>query len=162
VHWGPGQGPWRGIGGGANTPTFMVGDFDGDGRSDIANVYPCPNGSGGNKVCIDVNRSTGSQFAPNLNWVTSGAFWFPDLTNLGAQTFMTLDFNGDGLTDIVQLCTDGGTGLLFIYPFTATGNSVTANLGFATDGFSTQNPQIPWDSGGQFVTGDFSAMGKAG
>src|SRR5262249_23108275 len=46
--------------------------------------------------------------------------------------------------------------------FTATGNSVTANLGFATDGFSTQNPQIPWDSGGQFVTGDFSAMGKAG
>jgi hypothetical protein len=80
----------------------MTGDFDGDAKTDIAYAYAC--GAGNTYLCFDIFRSTGSGFVletwgsagNNQNW-QQGTDW------QAASTFVTGDFNGDGLTDIAYI-----------------------------------------------------------
>jgi hypothetical protein len=76
---------WNGID--AETEDTLFGDFNGDGRSDLATY----SGSGQFRVCL----STGTDFACD-NWGSSVPVSDTD------KKFMTGDLNGDGRTDILH------------------------------------------------------------
>jgi YD repeat-containing protein len=87
---------------GDNFSTFLTGDFDGDGRTDIAYIHQ----AAGNRLSVDVYLAP---FYPDTqgfylqNWYTGDVnSWInqagPDWQQWG--TFLAGDFNGDGRTDI--------------------------------------------------------------
>lgn len=85
----------------------LVGDFDGDHRTDLA--YPGRCGTG--VSCLRVQSSTGSSFAA-LNWITN-PFYFDDTpVNVSAHFGMrTVDRNGDGLADVASWGRCGAPGV---------------------------------------------------
>jgi hypothetical protein len=73
---------------------WLAGDFDDDGRTDLAAIF---NDQGG--VSIDVWISTGSTFVPQ-RWATQqGGFW-------AAQKWFAADFDGDGRADLANVFND--------------------------------------------------------
>lgn len=72
---------------------WMVGDFDGDEKADLVNVFDA-----GGVAHIDVHKSNGWQFPAKTSWTTSndGGFW-------NAQKWMAGDFDGDGKTDLANV-----------------------------------------------------------
>jgi len=82
---------------------LVAGDFNGDGRDDIANIF-----SVGGVDNIDVHRSNGSSFSMN-RWATAmGA-------TIGGQQFVVGDFNGDGRDDIAKVYGINGNAVADIY-----------------------------------------------
>ncbi len=76
---------------------WLVGDFNGDGKDDLANVFKDHIDKG--KACIDVHLSTGSGFKMQ-RWAThQGGYW-------GSQKWMVGDFNGDGKDDLAKAFND--------------------------------------------------------
>ena len=75
---------------------WLVGDFDGDGRADLANVF-----GDLNLISIDVHRSTPDGFTQE-RWATrQGGFW-------DAQKWVAGDFDGDGRSDLANVFSDLG------------------------------------------------------
>lgn len=141
--------PWLANWCGSPGETFGVGDFDGDGKSDIMCHDAMVAGGLGRTW---VARSTGTGFAS----ATGGSVWDPWLAGFcGAphQVFGTADFNGDRRTDLY--CRDslagGGTGELRVALSTGTG-FVAAPSPWAT-GFCNA-------AGQTFGTADFNSDGK--
>jgi RHS repeat-associated protein len=91
--------PWTGTGL-SNDTKVIYGDFNGDGRTDLASWDASTNSW---RVCL----STGSDFSCS-NW--QGPILQGSNPDLNAQV-LTGDFNGDGKTDIVLLRADGTTQL---------------------------------------------------
>lgn len=97
VHWSENAGRWF------DSAVFVAGDFNNDGRDDIAQVW---NDVGRNS--IKVSLSDGSKFRPSADWAkrdggTGGIIkWFPG------------DFNGDGRTDIGAVWNNGGQNTLTV------------------------------------------------
>src|SRR5204863_438570 len=115
----------------------LVGDFNGDGKSDIA----CHSGSGGN---WHVGLSTGSGWN-NPVWTGGPGPRRP----VGNQCF-TGDFNGDGKSDIA--CYSGSGGNWYVGLSSGSGwNSPVWTGG--------PGPRLP--VGNQCVVGDFSGDGKS-
>ncbi|MBL8954107.1 MAG: FG-GAP repeat protein, partial [Myxococcaceae bacterium] len=94
-------------GGAAHEYKVLTGDFNGDGKTDLATVTP--NGQGGWAEWVALELSTGSGFASTV-WraATSG-----HMRNGGAANdykVLTGDFNGDGKTDLATVTSTGGGG----------------------------------------------------
>ena len=83
-------------GGWSDSTKWVAGDFDGDGRTDIAGAW----NNGGNTT-LTIRRSTGSAFT-HEHWLVDAGNWTE------AGTFVTGDFNNDGRIDIVKLWNDLG------------------------------------------------------
>ncbi len=88
---------WETQGGGFwDTQKWLVGDFNGDHRADLANVF-----DDGGLDSIDVHLSSGSSMT-RTRWETQGGgFW-------DAQKWVVGDFDGDGNDDIANIFNDGG------------------------------------------------------
>jgi GH25 family lysozyme M1 (1,4-beta-N-acetylmuramidase) len=108
--------------------TPVAGDFNGDGRDDLACDQQSTDGS------VLISTSTGTAFDPPSRWNGWGAFCYAGSTPLAG------DFNGDGRDDLVcdQQSTDG---VLFVV--TSTGSSF--------------NPPSPWNGWGPFCYSGMTA-----
>lgn len=117
--------------------TLLVGDFNGDGIQDVAQIY-----NQGNRIGERGYLSSGSAFAlakwtqPELGWPSGGMF-------------ATGDFNGDGLVDISIIADSGGR--VSIASLLSTGSDFTLS--------SWQGlPQL-WQ-GGYFLPSSYTSDGK--
>ncbi|WP_158501608.1 discoidin domain-containing protein [Vitiosangium sp. GDMCC 1.1324] len=106
TQWWPANTPFHMRNGGSGALyNVFVGDFDGDGRSDLATISP--NAAGGWASWLSVERSSGTGFVSEL-WASVTP---QHMRNGGANAlYLTTvgDFNGDGRTDLVTLSPDGG------------------------------------------------------
>ena len=82
---------------------WVAGDFDGDGRCDIAGIW-----NDGGSATFAVFRSTGLQFAPHTQWKIRDGGWDD------AIQWVAGDYNADGFADIVAIWNDGGTNTLTV------------------------------------------------
>jgi hypothetical protein len=118
------------------TSSCVTGDFNGDGRTDIA----CYTGSGGS---WNVGIATGSSFVTQV-WAGGAA-----PASSVDQLCTTGDFNGDGRTDIACYSGSGGNWNV----------ALSTGSGFTTQLWSSGvAPGAP--IGAQCVTGDFNGDGR--
>ncbi|MBT2480366.1 FG-GAP-like repeat-containing protein [Streptomyces sp. ISL-94] len=128
----------------ADKRTDLAGDFNGDGRSDMATVYDY--GSDAMALYIVPAKEDGGFSAPVLGYVTGKGNW----NNSHAQ-WTAGDFNGDGREDLAALYaySDGGNGL-----FTFLGN---ADGTFTSLGRSAYYAPGGWSgNAAKIVAGDFN------
>jgi FG-GAP-like repeat/WD40-like Beta Propeller Repeat len=121
---------------GAVWANVQVGDFDGNGRSEIAGRY-LPNGQWW------VGQSTGSLFVPHL-WTT----WAIDSPTLTWTDVLVGDLTGDGLDDIVGRVLQTGQWW----------TGVSSGSSFLNFLWTTWNPGVTW---ADVHIGDFTGNGKA-
>jgi V8-like Glu-specific endopeptidase len=137
--WASGAGQWA-----VDRSKFLDGDFNGDGRADVAAIYYY-----GNSVTrIFMWEATGTGFTDaTAKWESNG--W-----DASKAKFVSGDFNGDGRTDIGAFADYGnGVARMFIWEY---------------NGTAFGNPTVKWESqpGGwnvgqsKFVTGDFNGDGR--
>lgn len=130
------------FGGPPNTNwTPLVGDFNGDGKTDFGFAGPTAV-----RVFLSKGDATflGSEFTYGNNWnfgTPPNANWAP----------MVGDFNGDGRTDFAFV-TGSNVGLLL-----SKGDGTFATSGFTFSGFLGSPPQNNWTP----IVGDFNGDGKS-
>lgn len=112
---------------------FVGGDFNGDGKGDMAMFYNYDNG----QTKLWLYASTGSAFSGgSMKWDSGTGNWWWD-----NSTFVTGDFTGDGKTDIMCMY-DYSAGYTRFWIFPATDS-----------GFNS--PSVWWD--GQYAGSSFDA-----
>jgi hypothetical protein len=125
--------------------TYVAGDFTGDGKADVMAYYDY--GAGNTKAWLF--RSDGALLYTSVSWESCAGCW-----TKAAATYVSGDFTGDGLADVMALYENGGS-------------HTTAFL-FTSNG-SRLYPTISWESSvgswtkdsGAYVAGDFTGDGKA-
>jgi len=118
---------------------WLAGDFDGDGRADLAEIS-ADNGS----ATIGVYRSVNTTFVAQ-RWATQqNGFW-------GGQKWVAGDFDGDGKVDLANVFSDAGQASIDVHLSTGSSFSV-ARWATRQNGF--------WDSQ-KWVAGDFNGDGRA-
>jgi RHS repeat-associated protein len=146
---------------------FFVGDFDGDGRSDIAYRYGAQSTTPpyDYHTSMEVYRSNSSSFT-STSTLFSEQGW--DTNWQSYETFVTGDFDGDGRTDILELKNMSSNrlipGAIGIYAYLANGrfDRYTTGIGISNWGTSNVTWQCAnnWVTCGTFLTGDFNGDGK--
>ncbi|UBF30433.1 matrixin family metalloprotease (plasmid) [Kovacikia minuta CCNUW1] len=130
--WATGQGGFW------NTQQWLAGDFNGDGRDDIAKAF-----DDYGLTSIDVHPSTGSSFAIQ-RWATGqGAFW-------NTQRWLAGDFNGDGRDDIAKAFNESGLATIDVHP--------SSGFSFAIQRWATGQGRF-WNTQ-QWLAGDFNGDGR--
>ncbi|MGH8034343.1 MAG: FG-GAP repeat domain-containing protein, partial [Lysobacterales bacterium] len=131
VHWASNAGGWN------ESSVWLAGDFNGDGRLDLAGVW-----HDGTAVSIAVFPSTGSQFPGWTQWSQRDGGWIDD------AKWTSGDFNGDGKTDVAAIWDNGGTNTMTVRQ--STGKSFVAQHWANNAG--GWSPSAAWCSG-QFPDG---------
>ncbi|MEM9598349.1 MAG: VCBS repeat-containing protein [Acidobacteriota bacterium] len=125
-------------GGFAPDMVLATGDFNGDGRGDVARIW-----NDQLQTTLDVFVSEGSAFTAG-RWLTrSGG-------HDASMRFIAGDFDGDGLWDLSKIFADGGQVSIDVYP--STGSAFGAARWLTRQG--------AWDAAGQYLAGDFSGDGR--
>jgi hypothetical protein len=125
-------------GGFSEDQKWLTGDFNGDGRDDLANVF-----NDANQASIDVHLSNGNSFT-NQRWATQqGGFW-------NEQKWLPGDFNNDGQDDLANVFNDANQASIDVHLSNA--NSFT-NQRWATQQGGFWNEQ-------KWLAGDFNGDGK--
>ncbi|MFK0121646.1 trypsin-like serine protease, partial [Streptomyces sp. NPDC090994] len=133
--------------------TVTSGDFNGDGRDDLAALYdngPSPEGKYGTSLYAFYSSGTGFS-APRKVWESGSFTWSRSQLTSG-------DYNGDGKDDVAVFY-DGGTA--------TDGKAVSSLYTFTSDGTEFQAPRKTWTSSGSFTwsrskptSGDYNGDGK--
>ncbi|MFF7328362.1 trypsin-like serine protease, partial [[Kitasatospora] papulosa] len=135
-------------------PQVASGDFNGDGREDVAAFYD--NGTdvdGTNRSSLFAFYGDGSGFAaPKRVWASTGSF------SGAASKLASGDFNGDGKDDL---------GVLYNSGVAADGRAMSTLFTFSSTGSGFAAPKKTWGSSGSFdwskskpVAGDYNGDGK--
>lgn len=138
---GPGSGVWVPAGTfGGSTGRFLVGDFNGDGRSDLAYFDPSNNQ-------VVVSTSTGTSFNGPRSGVWVPTNWF----GWQASHYFVGDFDGDRIADLGYQEND---------------NTFHVNLSTGTGFFGTGSgrwvePNQYGGTWGKYLIGDFDGDGKS-
>ncbi|MBL0313253.1 MAG: VCBS repeat-containing protein [Holophagaceae bacterium] len=118
-----------------NSEQWVAGDFNGDGRCDVARIL-----NDGGLASIDVFLSTGNNTFVKQRWATrQGGFW-------NAQKWFAGDFNGDGQCDLANVFNEGGYASIDVHA--SSGNS------FGIQRWATRQGGF-WDAQ-QWMAGDFN------
>jgi hypothetical protein len=121
-----------------DTQQWVSGDFNGDGKTDLAKSF-----NDGGYASIDVHLSNGPK-GTLYRWATrQGGFW-------NSQKWVSGDFNGDGKTDMAKVYNDNGYATIDVH--LSNGN------GFSIQRWATRQGGF-WDSQ-KWVTGDFNGDRK--
>ena len=127
----------------------VAGDFNGDGKDDIAVMYDHGNGT----AKLHVWLSTGSSFKPWSVWweeLHEGWFVAPNVSG----RMVAGDFNGDGKDDIAVMYDHGG-GTMKVHVWTSTGAKF--------NGWQIWSESSQYDANlttGRLVAGDFDGDGR--
>ncbi|NEA16503.1 FG-GAP-like repeat-containing protein [Streptomyces halstedii] len=129
------------------------GDYNGDGKDDIAVLYDGGSSDTGRVSSLYTFTSNGTGFAnPRKTWTTPGGFTW------SASQLTSGDFNKDGKDDIAVFY-DGGK--------SADGKFISSLYTFTSDGTDFANPRKTWTSSGSFnwnaaklTSGDYSGDGR--
>lgn len=125
---------------------LVSGDFNGDGKDDIANMY----NYGNTEVRCFVYLSNGTTFTHNPVWLYGDSFNAERVTG----RFTAGDFNGDGKDDIANMY-DYGNGIIRCFVYLSNGSSFTHNpVWLYGDSFNASRIT------GRFKSGDFNGDGK--
>ena len=135
-----------------NNLKWAVGDFNGDGKSDLFVASGDPSTGA---VVMYVLLSTGTGLAsPVLVKQPSLAWQWPLLT------FMTGDVNGDGKADVIAISRDISNGSPYIYAFDST--SVGSTPSVADPVLLEHLPAPAWNMNNlKWAVGDFNGDGKS-
>ena len=118
---------------------WLAGDFNGDGRDDLATVF-----NDNNLASMDVRLSDGSTFALETWAIQQGGFW-------DAQKWLAGDFNGDGRDDLVNVFNDNGLATMNAH--------LSDGASFATGtNWATQQGDF-WDAQ-KWLAGDLNGDGR--
>ena len=121
-----------------DTQKWLIGDFNGDGKSDYAKAW-----NSNWLANIDAHLSTGSSFRME-RWATQqGGYW-------DSQKWMAGDFNGDGKTDLAKVFNHDGFASLDAH--LSTGSS------FYMERWQTKEVGF-WEKQ-KWISGDFNGDGK--
>ncbi|WP_437502237.1 FG-GAP-like repeat-containing protein [Sorangium sp. So ce1099] len=147
---------WWDSGGGysadAVTGRMVSGDYDGDGRDDIAMFYKYTSSSG--RVHVLLSTGASFQYQGDLGWWDSGGGYRADAVT---GRMVTGDYNGDGRDDIAMF-----------YKYTSSSGRVHVLLSTGAS-FQYQGDLGWWDSGGGYsadavtgrmVSGDYNGDGR--
>lgn len=127
------------------------GDFNGDGKDDIALMYRYDLENGRNRMGIFVYTSTGTKF--------EGKRWFYDdfYTADNVHGFLAGDVNGDGKDDIVVLYDNGihdGRNRMTLHVFASNGTTFNSRDHWFVDNWFTSSKVYG------FSVGDYTGDGK--
>ncbi|HTO60932.1 MAG TPA: FG-GAP-like repeat-containing protein [Bradyrhizobium sp.] len=128
----------------------FVGDFDGDGKSDLAFVGGADPQTQASQVFVFTSNGDGT-FAAHASTLGCCAFGLPPASS---YDLVVGDFNADGRTDFAMI---GGPNQANLFVFTSNGDGTfgTTSTILACCVFGNP-PRTNWD----FVTGDFNGDGK--
>lgn len=129
---------------------IVAGDFNGDGKDDVATMYDYSD----NRPKIHVFKSNGNSFGDYETWFTSTGTFIP---NSVSQRFTAGDFNGDGKDDIAAMY-DYADNTMKILVFISTGTSFNYWTSWYTE--STPGHYLAESVTGRFAAGDYNNDGK--
>ena len=129
---------WSTAGGWDSSQRSLSGDFDGDGKTDVATVW-----NDNNTNSFAMRRSTGASFTVST-WLANSGGWSP------ATIWLSGDFTGGGRTDIAGVWNNGGNTSIAVWA--STGAGFAAPTQWLTN--------AGWDSTAQWLTGDFDHDGR--
>lgn len=133
MHWLPDAGGWM------DTSMYMAGDFNGDGKSDIAVAW-----NNGGMTSIAVYRSVGDKFIGTGQWSDRDGGWGDTVK------WMAGDFDGDGKTDIGTAWNNNGLTTL----------TIRKSDGVKFTPIHWLNNAGRWFDASTFLAGDFNGDGK--
>ncbi|WP_433401432.1 FG-GAP-like repeat-containing protein [Streptomyces sp. CA-146814] len=145
-----GPGSWAG-----ERSKAVAGDFNGDGKADVAVLYNNGQGTDGTfRTALWTFLSNGTGFdAPVVKWTSGTTSWDWDRMEPFAG-----DFNGDGKADV---------GVLYDIGTAADGRSITRLWTFTSNGDGFTAPAVKWTSSFSWawdrslpVPGDYNGDGK--
>ncbi|MDK2973085.1 MAG: hypothetical protein PWP23_2840 [Candidatus Sumerlaeota bacterium] len=128
----------------ANKAAIHFGDFNGDGRTDVAAIDDDVVNEDGNTVAmVALSNAAGTALLAPEDWGTTGFHNDPvrGVDSDGTPTgwwVLTGEINGDGLTDLIQINSFGE-----VWVATSNGTSFDGSVKNATIGFNHQ-PEGPW------------------